>query len=347
MFCGFGAVVLLVLIINANTISSRKEHHEDLRAEVVRIEKEIKIGQDHLVELKNSLDIQNQQEVTAQGRSNEVLALIAKVKEELADFRNQTIASKEHINQLESDLKSLDLEHRRLGSELKANQEQGKKVRRFEGEGNRQYLTGLKLGGNRVLILIDASASMLDRTIVNVIRRRNLDDETKRKSAKWQQARKTVEWLIANLPPESTLQVYGFNTKPFSLLPEHASNWTPATDTKAIGELITNLNNTIPGNGTSLVNAFSVVKSLRSRPDNILLITDGLPTQGSKRPSNSTVSGEQRIKFFEQAIKTLPPRIPVNTLLFPMEGDPMAAVLYWKLAVDTGGSFLTPSSDWP
>ena len=347
MFCGFGAVVLLVLIINANTISSRKEHHEDLRAEVVRIEKEIKIGQDHLVELKNSLDIQNQQEVTAQGRSNEVLALIAKVKEELADFRNQTIASKEHINQLESDLKSLDLEHRRLGSELKANQEQGKKVRRFEGEGNRQYLTGLKLGGNRVLILIDASASMLDRTIVNVIRRRNLDDETKRKSAKWQQARKTVEWLIANLPPESTLQVYGFNTKPFSLLPEHASNWTPATDTKAIGELITNLNNTIPRNGTSLVNAFSVVKSLRSRPDNILLITDGLPTQGSKRPSNSTVSGEQRIKFFEQAIKTLPPRIPVNTLLFPMEGDPMAAVLYWKLAVDTGGSFLTPSSDWP
>ena len=53
------------------------------------------------------------------------------------------------------------------------------------------------------------------------------------------------------------------------------------------------------------------------------------------------------IKFFEQAIKTLPPRIPVNTLLFPMEGDPMAAVVYWKLAVDTGGSFLTPSSDWP
>ena len=241
MFCGFGAVVLLVLIINANTISSRKEHHEDLRAEVVHIEKEIKIGQDHLVELKNSLDIQNQQVVTAQGRSNEVLALIAKIKKELADFRNQTIASKEHINQLESDLKSLDLEHRRLGSELKANQEQGKKVRRFEGEGNRQYLTGLKLGGNRVLILIDASASMLDKTIVNVIRRRNLDDETKRKSAKWQQARKTVEWLIANVPPESTLQVYGFNTKPFALLPEHTGNWTQATDTKAIGELIANL----------------------------------------------------------------------------------------------------------
>ena len=347
MFCGFGAVVLLVLIINANTISSRREHHEDLRADVIRIEKEIKVGQDHLVELKNSLQLQEQHVVIAQGRSNEVLALIARVKEELADFRNQTIASKEHISQLESDLKSLDVEHRRLGSELKADQEQGKKVRRFVGEGNRQYLTGLKLGGKRVLLLVDASASMLDETIVNVIRRRNLDDETKRKSAKWQQVRKTVEWLIANLPPESTLQVYGFNTEPFSLLGKNGRSWTAATDTKAIEKMINELNKIVPGNGTSLVNAFSIVKSLGQQPDNILLITDGLPTQGRKKPSNSTVSGQQRVKYFEQAVKTLPLRIPVNTLLFPMEGDPMAAVIYWKLAVDTGGSFLTPSSNWP
>ena len=347
MFCGFGAVVLLVLIINANTISSRREHHEDLRADVVRVEKEIKVGRDHLVELKNSLQLQEQQVVNTRGRSNEVLALIARVKEELADFRNQTIAKKKHINQLESDLKSLDLEHRRLGSELKADQEQGTKVRRFEGEGNRQYLTGLKLGGKRVLLLVDASASMLDKTIVNVIRRRNLDDETKRKSAKWQQAKKTVEWLIANLPPESTLQVYGFNTEPFSLLPENEGRWTAATDTQTVGKIITELNRRVPEKGTSLENAFSVVKSLRPKPDNILLITDGLPTQGRRKPSNSTVSGKQRLKYFEQAVKTLPPGIPVNTLLFPMEGDPMAAVLYWKLAVDTGGSFLTPSRDWP
>jgi hypothetical protein len=30
-----------------------------------------------------------------------------------------------------------------------------------------------------------------------------------------------------------------------------------------------------------------------------------------------------------------------------MEGDPMAAVSFWKLAVDTRGSFLTPTRDWP
>jgi hypothetical protein len=37
----------------------------------------------------------------------------------------------------------------------------------------------------------------------------------------------------------------------------------------------------------------------------------------------------------------------VNTLLFYMEGDPMAAYHYWQLAVTTNGSFLTVTEDWP
>ena len=55
----------------------------------------------------------------------------------------------------------------------------GDKVREFQGDGNRQYLTGLKLGGERVLILVDGSASMLADTVVNAVRRRNMDDEQK------------------------------------------------------------------------------------------------------------------------------------------------------------------------
>jgi len=33
--------------------------------------------------------------------------------------------------------------------------------------------------------------------------------------------------------------------------------------------------------------------------------------------------------------------------LLPMEGDAYAAAAFWKLAVDTNGSFLTPARDWP
>jgi hypothetical protein len=39
--------------------------------------------------------------------------------------------------------------------------------------------------------------------------------------------------------------------------------------------------------------------------------------------------------------------ISVNTILFPMEGDPEAAALYWQLALDTQGAFIAPSRDWP
>ena len=41
------------------------------------------------------------------------------------------------------------------------------------------------------------------------------------------------------------------------------------------------------------------------------------------------------------------PGVPVNTILFPMEGDPMAASEYWQLARASNGSFLSPSTDWP
>ena len=347
MFCGFGAVVLLVLVINADTLRSRKAQHEDLRAEVMRRELEVAAGEKHMVELKNSYQATEENLVVTRGRSTEVLAQIQKITEELADLQNQTLARKQNINALQADLQSLDKEHRRLGAELKADKERGRKIRRFEGEGNRQYLTGLKLGGKRVLLLLDISASMLDTTIVNVIRRRNMDDAIKKTSPKWQQAVKTMEWLIANLPPESSLQVYGFNTEASALLPETAGKWVAATDSETLAGMIAALHKLIPGQGTSLANGFKTAAALLPRPDNILLITDGLPTMGTGKSRHKVVSGEQRLQFFERAVKLLPKNIPVNTILFPMEGDPMAAVLFWKLAVDSHGSFLTPTRDWP
>jgi hypothetical protein len=30
-----------------------------------------------------------------------------------------------------------------------------------------------------------------------------------------------------------------------------------------------------------------------------------------------------------------------------MDGDPDAAGYFWRLAIDSDGSFMTPSSDWP
>jgi hypothetical protein len=77
------------------------------------------------------------------------------------------------------------------------------------------------------------------------------------------------------------------------------------------------------------------------------LITDGLPTQGRSKPLSTTVSSDKRLDHFEKAVRSLDAKIPVNTILLPMEGDAWAAAAFWQLAIQSNGSFLTPSRDWP
>jgi hypothetical protein len=86
--------------------------------------------------------------------------------------------------------------------------------------------------------------------------------------------------------------------------------------------------------------------AMQPAPDNIFLLTDGLPTMGSGKPWRKRVSADKRLSLFNEAIGKLP-RAPVNVILYPMEGDPLAADAYWRLAKNTRGSFFSPSKDWP
>ena len=102
-----------------------------------------------------------------------------------------------------------------------------------------------------------------------------------------------------------------------------------------------------PGGGTSLHRAFDVIGKMSPRPDSVILLTDGLPTQGRVVAKDGLVSAQDRLDFFVQAVRRIPGGVPINTLLFPMEGDPLAAGAFWQLAVSTKGAFITPSRDWP
>jgi len=347
MFCGFGAVVLLVMLLNGDMVSTRREIVADLRSEVKRLEREVKVGEDHLVSLQNSMLQTEKEIVRTEGLSRQVIANIDQTKLELATMSGKSQASRKHINALQSDLLSLDRESRRIGAEQQAELAQGTQVREFIGQGDRQYLTGLRLGGKRVLLLVDASASMLGETIVNIIIRRNLDDRTKKAAPKWKRTIRTVEWLTSNLPANSALQIYTFNTTAAPVVADLKGQWIATSDNQNINRLLATLKQTIPQGGTSLYNAFSAAAGMQPRPDNILLLTDGLPTQGKRKSSRNTISGDDRLSLFHQATRVLPRSVPVNTILFPMEGDPMAAVSFWELAFTTGGSFLTPTRDWP
>jgi hypothetical protein len=115
-----------------------------------------------------------------------------------------------------------------------------------------------------------------------------------------------------------------------------------------LSEVLRELRRAVPQDGTSLENAFKSVLGLSPRPDNIILVTDGLPTQGESPPAvRKTIDGEGRLKLFEKAIDKLPAGVPVNVILLPMEGDPLAPGAYWALARRTRGAFLSPARDWP
>jgi hypothetical protein len=289
-----------------------------------------------------------EEEVQASGRARIVSERIVKTQEELAKYEYDTLARREALERLKADLKSLEEDARRLKakSEEKAS---GKQVKLVVGDGDRQYLTGLKVGGRRVLVLLDASASMLDETLVNIIRLRNMPDERKLRSEKWRQAIGTVDWVSSQLPADGQFQVYTFNTQPKALLAGSEGRWLESKDGKSLGDALQALRRVVPAGGTSLENAFAVIRALNPAPDTVVLVTDGLPTQATSPPLVKQLADtEDRERFMQRAIKSLGPKPPpINVILLPMEGDPAAPAYFWALAQRSGGAYLSPSRDWP
>ena len=347
MSCGFGAVILVFLIINHSTERNKEEVNVDLLSEVARIEEQILEGDEYLVRVMNTVEILQQKNAATDGLANTVEQNLKRIRVELARLDDDTLAAENSINQLKSDLQAQDEERRRLEGGVEEGERKGDNVRSFTGEGNRQYLTGMQMGGKRVLILLDASASMLDETIVNVIRRRNMRTEQKLAARKWQRAIRTVDWLAAQIPPDSEFQIYTFNTAATPLIEGTRRRWLAAGDGADLNSAIERLRHVVPEKGTSLHAAFQVANSLSPRPDNVFLVVDGLPTQGENIKLQGVVTGRQRQRLFRRALAILPANIPVNIILFPMEGDPAAASEFWRLAQATSGSFLSPSRDWP
>lgn len=347
MTCGFGAVVLFFMILNASFGRESGRQTAELQAEVDRLEEDVLTGSRKLVPLRNALRAMEQETVLAAGLSRRLIETLSEVRLELAAYENSTLAKKEHVEHLKSDLKSLEEEVKRLSALAPATETPGDKVRSFVGTGDRQYLTGLKVGGRRILILVDASASMLGETVVDVVRRRHLPEEDRRRAAKWRQAVSTVDWLTTQIPRDAAFQVYAFDTQARAVVPGTDGRWLSGGDRAHLDEAVERLRATTPAGGTSLVNAFESIATLHPAPDNLYLLVDGLPTQGRSRPRRSTVSARQRAKLFDEAVRVLPRGVPVNTILYPMEGDPLAPSAYWKLALVTGGALVSPSKDWP
>jgi len=347
MSCGFGAVILFFMIINAQVIHDVEDVPDDQVGETTRLQYEILDQRKNMVLAKNSMERLEDEKIRAEDQIQQIIALIEKLKAELSENDKDTLAKIKRIEKLQSDIKTLEEEQKRLLALEAKSLTEGTRVRQFTGDGDRQYLTGLKVGGERILVLVDNSASMLDRKIINILRRRNMSDAVKLRSLKWRQAVASVDWLSAQFPEDSKFQIYTFNNETKPVLKGSDGIWLEVGDGKQLDEAVRLLRRTIPENGTNTRDAFAVITQLNPRPDNVIVLIDSLPTMNAPDTERGMVTGQERLRLHYEAEAGIPSGIPVSVLLYPMEGDYNAAIAYWLMAYRTGGAFMSISKDWP
>ncbi len=347
MSCGFGAVILFFMIINSHVNATTDTETQAMMAETNLLEIQVLEGRKNLALARNSIQKLETETITAEDRISIILALIAELQAELANYDNDTLAKIERVEKLQSDIESLEEEIKRLLAMKKQQDAAGRQVREFKGDGGRQYLTGLKLGGERTVILVDRSASMLHEKVVNILRRRNLPEQEQLLSRKWRQVIATVDWLTSQFQKGSEYQIFMFNNTTEPVLKGTEGIWLKADDAAQLDEAVRVLRRTVPKNGTNMHAAFRAAKEMKPPPDNIILLADSMPTMDAAVTAKSVIGGNERLNLFFSAERELPRGVPVNIMLYPMEGDFNAPISFWSLAMRTRGSFISVSRDWP
>jgi hypothetical protein len=347
MSCGFGAVILFFMIINSRSDVEPNDQTKALQAETNKLEIEVLEGRKNLALARTSIQKLETEEEEASDQISIIKALIAELQAELAKYDNDTLAKIKAIEKLQSDIKSLEDEIKRLLALKKEGEAAGQRARSFKGEGDRQYLTGLKLGGERTLILVDRSTSMLHETIVNILRRKNLPESEQLLSRKWRQVVASVDWLSSQFRPGTEYQIYMFNNVTEPVIKGTDGLWLKADDADQLDEAVRKLRRTVPRNGTNMYAAFQVIRDMKPRPDNVILLVDSMPTMDQATSSKSVIGAGERANLFTAATQLIPSGIPINVMLYPMEGDPAAVTSFWSLALKSRGSMISVSHDWP
>jgi hypothetical protein len=346
--CGFGAVILFYTIISAQSGMERTRQASDLAAEVSMLEEEVLRGAKNLVRLRNTLQVTESETVSASSRATQLIEELQRRREESFIYDSTTLAKRERIERLKAEVKALEESSRRLEASAAVATPRAERAGAGRTQASRRYITGLTLKGKRILILFDRSASMLDEDLVNIIRLRNSAESVQLEAAKWRRALDIGAWLVSEIPDSSQFQFYGFNTTAAPLIPSTSGEWLSGSDENVRQNLLMTLSTLTPTGGTSLINALQATRAMRLPPDQIVLVTDGLPTQGANPPAlRRFVDAAARARLFDEAVRGVNRNVPIDVILLPMKGDLPAPHRYWGLARTTKGTFIMPSPDWP
>ena len=339
MACGLGAVVLiLVLLKNQEGNSSQIEQSPEI--DITALQQEIAELTTQVNQLQEKIDSKNGQNAEA---SEKTAALIVK----LQIVKTQ---AKVKANELVILRKTLDVAYKGLNSKLAELRNSSREVKEQRAQ---EFLIGLEIKGERIVILVDSSSSMLAETLIDITLYKARGVTDRKMAEKWIRTKRAAKWLLANVPASSEFRIFQFSEN----IKEITSGWSKintssVVDAQSLIELID------PVGGTNLEDAISTVSKLD--PSSVDVITDGLPTIGKRAqkilPSGgcggltgrNSVSGECRASLFTD-VETLSASYDgtISVILLPLEGDPAAAPLFTRWTLAHGGTLLSPSKGWP
>ena len=341
MACGLGAVILILVVlkqqapIEAAPQPENSNSTEQMQADLDRL-------QDELDELQ-AARAASQSDLQAQ--TDRVAKMAVAVEQTSTDL----VAASAQTDALDQ---SISAATAKLASQQQAMPPDAIDTRRTTQP---QYLVGMKVTGKKIIILLDRSASMTARSLLQIVQYKAGPAAARSSAEKWLNAQNAVWWLTARAPAQSRLQIASFSdTTNF-----HTDNWVSATDSTALAALKTKMAPLLPEGSTNLQAA--VEAAMKAGADSIYIITDGLPTAGpggqqlfgldgcgSKLFSRKQVTGKCRVSLFQRTVATATGKpVRISVVLMPLEGDPDAAPLFSKWALSKGGVMLSAAKDWP
>ncbi|AWT59910.1 MAG: hypothetical protein DF168_01107 [Candidatus Moanabacter tarae] len=332
--CGFGAIILLFVLTSGKKVEDSNQQLSDKEVDLGALRRNIQDEEQDLLRL--SVDIEEIRKRVKILETDEI-EIETKIEDKTLELRlllEQLAEMEELRDNLLARLEKLPTVEEAVPIPV-------------PNPVRRQYLTEFKLDGERVIFLIESSGGMLDANVELAIERSTGTKEEKRSAPKWKRTMRAVEWLFTSLKPPSRYQIYFFGKETESIYPTRAFDWMDMSDRKQTAETLKRLREKTPQGPANLEKAFYVIGNLDPLPDNIILLVDGLPTQGESVKAGHVVDTQTRIRMFNAAKRAMPRGVPLNIILLPWSGDPEAASMYWLMATETDGSFICPARDWP
>lgn len=334
MACGLGAVILIFILVDFKAFTP------DPTQEKEKLEQELAAAQNEQQQLRKSID-----------EINEKIALESAKQDDAKAAQADSTEDQSELLQDQSTLIAVIADLERQKAALSKEVEKSANIQ-MVGKGEQNYITGMKIEGSQIGILIDKSASMMGNNLLDILGKMGLSDGQKASTDKWIRTKRVAQWMIARLPQESKVTVVAFSDTAQRLGMRDISTAKVAGSMAAI---IKDLGAVVPDGGTNL--QLGLQKLFEANPDitDVYIVTDGLPTLGEGLPikcrnfisSKKSISSECRQALFIETVKRAPKNVHYNVILLPIEGDPYAPSMYWEWTRTTNGTFLSPASEWP